>query len=71
MTVLLISPEMLGFIRARFPSKTVLLGLTATLRKGKYKDNVLNFLGLDASKVHFIQRSNARRGVIFKVVVTG
>ena len=69
--MLLIPPEMLGLLRTRFPSKTVLLGLTASLQRDKYKDNVLNFLGLDASKVHFIQRSNARRGVIFKVVVTG
>ena len=55
--------QQIGFLRARFPSNTVLLGLTATLRKGKYKDNVFKFLGLDASKVHFIQRSNARPGV--------
>ena len=71
MTVPLISPGILGFLREQISSKTVLLGLTATLRRGKYKDNMLNFLGLDASKVHFIQRSNAGRGVISKVVVTG
>lgn len=59
--------QQIGFLRARFPSKTVLLGLTATLRRGKYKDSVFKFLGLDASKVHFIQRSNARPGVTLRI----
>ena len=60
--------QQIGFLRARFPSKTVLLGLTATLRRGKYKDSVFQFLGLDASKVHFIQRLNARPGVILRIL---
>jgi superfamily II DNA helicase RecQ len=47
--------QQIGFFRARFPSNTVLLGLTATLRRGIYKANLFKFLGLDASKVHFIQ----------------
>ena len=50
--------QQIGFLRARFPTGTTLLGLTATLRKGKYKDNVFKFLGLqDSLKVHYIQRS--------------
>jgi superfamily II DNA helicase RecQ len=55
--------QQIGFLRARFPSDTVLLGLTATLRRDKYKDSVFKFLGLQANKVHFIRRSNARPDV--------
>ena len=55
--------QQIGFLRARFPSDTVLLGLTATLRKNKFKESVFRFLGLQASKVHFIRRSNARPDV--------
>ena len=35
----------------------------ATLRKGTYTDSVFKFLGLQASKVYFIRRSNARPDV--------
>ena len=35
--------QQLGFLRARFPSDTVLLGLTATFWKDKYKDMCLIF----------------------------
>jgi superfamily II DNA helicase RecQ len=51
----------IGYIRARFPIDTILMGLTATLRKGRHTDSVLKFLGLDREKIHLIQRSNARR----------
>ena len=53
----------IGYIRARFPTNTILMGLTATLRKGKHTDSVLKFLGLNPEKIHLIQRSNARRDV--------
>ncbi|RDB16714.1 ATP-dependent DNA helicase Q1 [Hypsizygus marmoreus] len=53
----------IGFLRARFPTKTVFLGLTATLRKGKHTDAVCKFMGLHEGKYHFIRRSNARPDV--------
>ena len=53
----------IGYIRARFPTHTILMGLTATLRKGRHTDSVLKFLGLDREKIHLIQRSNARHDV--------
>jgi superfamily II DNA helicase RecQ len=53
----------IGYIRARFPTDTILMGLTATLRKGKHTDSVLKFLGLNREKIHLIQRSNARHDV--------
>jgi superfamily II DNA helicase RecQ len=59
--------QQIGFLRARFPSDTVLLGLTATLRKDKYKDSIFNFLKLQPSKVHFIRRSNARPEVALRI----
>ena len=53
----------IGYVHARFPTDTILMGLTATLRKGRHTDNVLKFLGLDHEKIHLIQRSNARHDV--------
>ena len=53
----------IGYVRARFPTEAILMGLTATLRKGRHTDSVLKFLGLDHKKIHLIQRSNARHDV--------
>ena len=46
--------QQIVFLHAWFPSDTVLLGLTATLQKGKYTDSIFKFLCLQASKVYFI-----------------
>lgn len=51
--------QQIGFVHVHFLMDTILMGLTATLWKGRYTDSVLKFLGLNHKKIHLIQCSNA------------
>ncbi|KAJ3553133.1 hypothetical protein NM688_g3778 [Phlebia brevispora] len=50
----------IGHVRARMPSQTVLIGVTATLAVGEPTRNVLRFLGLREGDFHLIRCSNRR-----------
>jgi superfamily II DNA helicase RecQ len=60
----------IGFIRARFFDDTVVMALTATLRKGKPVQSVCNTLGFREGQFHLIRRSNLRHDIqiIFREV---
>ncbi|KII83513.1 hypothetical protein PLICRDRAFT_180290 [Plicaturopsis crispa FD-325 SS-3] len=53
----------IGNMRARFPSRAVMLALTATLRAGQAIQSVCELLGLHEGRFHLIRRSNMRHDV--------
>ncbi len=63
----------LGHVRARFPSRTRIIGTTATLLAGHPEQTVLSFVGLRDGEFHFLRRSNVRRNVqtIFRTSTHG
>lgn len=62
-----------GNMRARLPSRTVLLALTATMRSGQPIESVCGLLGLRQGRFHLIRRSNARHDVqiLFRTMRSG
>lgn len=63
----------IGHVRARLPTRTVLIGLTATLAAGPSTENVFKFLGIRPGEFHLIQRSNQRPDlrVIYRTLSMG
>lgn len=53
----------IGFVLARMPPSTVLIGVTATLVAGAPFTRVINFLGLEHLPYHKIHRSNIRKNL--------
>ncbi|KII83903.1 hypothetical protein PLICRDRAFT_118742, partial [Plicaturopsis crispa FD-325 SS-3] len=62
-----------GNMRARLPSRVVLLALTATMRSGQPIESVCGLLGLRQGHFHLIRRSNARHDVqiLFRTMRSG
>ncbi|KAI0360868.1 P-loop containing nucleoside triphosphate hydrolase protein [Trametes cingulata] len=67
------SYQQLGHARARFPTRTRIIGTTATLLAGHPTQSVLSFLGLRMHQLHFLRRSNVRAGIEtrFRVLTHG
>lgn len=65
--------EQIGLMRARFTSRPVLIGLTATLQSGPWFRSVCHFLGLHPGHFYLIRRSNMRYDIriIFRTVLSG
>ncbi|KAJ3535140.1 hypothetical protein NM688_g7019 [Phlebia brevispora] len=63
----------IGYIRAHMPTRTVLIGVTATLAIGSPMDNVLKFLRLRPGDFHLIQQSNRRPDlrIVYRTLTTG
>ncbi|THH05250.1 hypothetical protein EW146_g9951, partial [Bondarzewia mesenterica] len=63
----------IGYMRARLPSRTILIAVTATLLAGERSHTVCRLLGLRSGEYHTIRRSNMRYDIqlVFRVLSTG